>query len=234
MQLQPVADELWIYEGGTVSFYGFPFPTRMCVVRLPGDQLWIHSPEKLNSALQDELAALGRVAYLISPNKLHHLFLQQWLEAYPSASSYVAPGLVEKRRDLRFDRVLDDRAEEAWADQIGQALFRGSPVMEEVVFFHQASRTLILTDLIENFDPATLNAWQRLLARLAGILAPNGRTPIDWRASFRFGDRNQARTALQTMLDWQPENIILSHGQCIFGGGTTFLAESFSWLSRRG
>ncbi len=231
MPLQPVAEDLWIHEGSTVSFYGFPFPTRMCVIRLPGDRLWIHSPEQLDSALQAELSALGEVAHLISPNKLHHLFLAQWLEAYPSAISYAAPGLIGKRRDLRFDRELGEQAEEAWADRIGQTLFRGSPVMEEAVFFHRASRTLILTDLIENFDPATLTGWQRLLARFAGILAPEGRTPIDWRVSFRFGDRDRARAALQILLDWRPENIILSHGRCIFGGGTAFLAKSFAWLS---
>ncbi len=231
MQLQPVADDLWIYQGTTVPFYGFPFPTRMSVVRLAGDLLWIHSPEKLNDELRQELSALGRVAYLISPNKLHHLFLAEWLEAYPTAASYAAPGLIEKRPDLRFDGELRAAAESAWAERIEQTLFRGSRAMEEAVFLHKASRTLILTDLIENFEPASLKGWQRLLARVAGILAPNGRTPIDWRLTFRFGERDQARAALQTMLDWRPENIILSHGRCIFGDGTAFLAESFSWLS---
>ena len=91
--------------------------------RLPGGRLWIHSPEQLDSALQAELSALGEVAHLISPNKLHHLFLAQWLEAYPSAISYAAPGLIGKRRDLRFDRELGEQAEEAWADRIGRNNF---------------------------------------------------------------------------------------------------------------
>jgi hypothetical protein len=38
------------------------------------------------------------------------------------------------------------------------------------------------------------------------------------------------RKALKTMLDWQPRNIVPSHGRCIFGYGTEFLNESFSWL----
>jgi hypothetical protein len=230
MQLQQIADALWIYEGGSVSFYGFRFPTRMSVIRLPGDRLWIHSPEKLNDGLKEELSALGHVAYLISPNKLHHFFLDAWLEAFPAAKSYAAPGLIKKRPDLRFDVELCERAEDAWVDEIEQTLFRGSPLMVEAVFFHKASRTLILTDLIENFDPCTLNHWQRLVARLAGILAPNGRMPLDWRLSFRFGGRTQARAELARMLSWQPDNIILSHGRCIFADGTAFLTESFSWL----
>jgi hypothetical protein len=230
MQLQQLAEDLWIYEGSRVSFYGFPFPTRMSVIRLPGSRLWIHSPEKINHRLKEELFALGEVTYLISPNKLHHLFLESWLKIYPTARSYAAPGLLKKRPDLRFDVELCGRAENAWSDEIDQLLFCGSPLMEEVVFYHKASRTLILTDLIENFEPNTLNWWQWAVARWAGILAPKGRTPIDWRLTFRLGDRKQARSGLERMLSWKPENIILSHGRCIFGNGTAFLAESFSWL----
>jgi hypothetical protein len=233
MALQPVGEELWIHDGSEVSFYGFPFPTRMSVVRLPGGRLWIHSPEQLSAPLQAELAQLGTVSYLISPNKLHHLFLDQWLAAYPTARSYAAPGLAEKRRDLRFDAQLGENPEGAWEAEIDQLLFRGSRVMEEAVFFHRPSRTLLLTDLIENFDPATLNGWQQGVARLAGILAPHGKTPIDWRLTFHLGDKELARRALEEMLAWQPENIILSHGRCLFGGGTPFLADSFRWLLPR-
>jgi hypothetical protein len=234
MQLHQVAEALWIYEGCTVPFYGFPFPTRMSVISLPGNRLWIHSPEQINEGLKEELSALGHVSYLISPNKLHHLFLDAWLAAYPAARSYAAPGLKIKRPDLRFDDELSNQAEDAWADEIEQILFRGSLFMEEAVFFHKPSRSLILTDLIENFDPESLNRWQRFLARWAGILAPNGKTPLDWRLTFRFHGRTQALTSLERMLDWQPENIILSHGHCIFGNGASFLRESFSWLGRSG
>lgn len=231
MQLEPVGRNIWTYEGGEVSFYGFPFPTRMTVIQLPDNRLWIHSPEKLNEALQDELAALGEVRYLISPNKLHNLFLQEWLEAYPGAKSYSAPGLAKKRKDLRFDFELLDAAPGEWQDVIAQTIFRGSPAMEEAVFFHKPSSTLIVTDLIENFDPDTLNWWQKRLANFAGILSPHGKTPIDWRASFMFGDIQQARHSLQKILSWQPEQLILSHGECVLGGATKFLTESFHWLA---
>ncbi len=229
-QLERLTETLWIFQGTQVRFYGFPFTTRMTVIRLADQRLWIHSPEKLNKSLQAELSELGQVAYLISPNKLHHLFLDEWLEAYPNAKSYAAPGLVSKRQDLRFDTELTAEAEDEWSNEILQTLFKGSPLMEEVVFFHKQSKTLIVTDLIENVEAKDLSVWQRVVARLAGILAPNGQMPIDWRLSFHFGSRAEAREALSVMLDWKPENIILSHGNCIFGDAQSFLNESFSWL----
>ena len=229
MQLTKLDEHIWIYNGSTVKFFAFPYSTRMTVIQLRDGDLWIHSPEKLNKALQDELNNLSKVRYLISPNKLHHLFLLEWICAYPDAERYAAPGLAQKRRDIVFTKELSNQPEKEWEAEIDQVIFQGSAAMEEVVFFHLSSRTLILTDLIENFEPAVFNWWQKPFARATGILAPNGKTPIDWRASFVFG-KKKARAALDKMLQWQPANIVISHGECVFGNGKEFLERSFSWL----
>ena len=229
MQLKEVDEHIWIYDGDTVNFHGFPFSTRMTVVRLPNGYLWIHSPEKLNNALKEELAALGKVEFIISPNKLHHLSLSEWLSVYPNAKYYAAPGLAKKRRDIKFTKQLSNYSEKEWEDDIEQIIFQGSPLMEEVVFFHVSSKTLILTDLIENFSPSTFNWWQKPIASLSGILSPYGKTPIDWRLSFLFG-KKKARIALNKMIGWRPNNIIISHGEYIIGNGYEFLDRSFRWL----
>lgn len=231
-KLLKISSEIWIYEGSTVSFYGFPFPTRMTVIKLHNGDLWIHSPEKLTDELRQELAALGTIKHLVSPNKLHHLFLPEWKVAYPDAINYAAPGLSRKRRDFQFDVELSSQPEAPWQDEIDQVIFTGSPVMEEVVFFHRPSQTLILTDLIENFKPETLTWFQRKLAAFVGILSPTGKMPIDWRISFLFGSKAKARESLNIMLNWAPKHIVLSHGECIFDQGTAFLRTSFSWLTQ--
>lgn len=154
------------------------------------------------------------------------MFLTQWTRRYPKAKSYAAPGLVHKRPDVAFDAELGDQPEPDWDREIDQLVFRGSFVMEDAVFFHKASRTLILTDLIENFPESHLHGWKLRVARMAGIIAPNGRTPLDWRLTFL--GRRTAKACLAQMLRWQPRNIIVSHGECVFGGGTEFLARSFN------
>lgn len=232
MQLKQFGINIWICEGSKVNFYGFPFTTRMTVVRLPDGKLWIHSPEQLNDELQDELSALGEVRYLVSPNKLHHLFLTEWISAYPHATKYSAPGLPEKRKDIKFDFDLTDAPVAEWGGEIDQTVFYGSPVMEEVVFCHKPSKTLILTDLIENFSPSSLNWWHRGLAKVTGILSPNGKMPIDWRLSFAFGDKQRARDSLGVIMNWDFENIILAHGECVLGDGREYFTRSFEWLSK--
>ncbi len=230
MLLKPVGERIWTCDGATVSFYGFPYTTRMTVILLDEKHLWVHSPERLSPELQAELAGLGEVRWLISPNKLHHLYLADWLVAYPQARNHAAPGLIKKRPDIPFRAELQDWPEPDWQSDIDQAIFAGSPVMQEVVFFHRPSRSLILTDLIENFPSDHFHGWQRWLARFAGILAPHGKTPLDWRITFLFG-KARARKTLRKMLDWQPDNIILAHGECIFGNGQAFVQRAFRWLN---
>lgn len=229
MLLKEIDRHIWIYEGSTVNFYGLPYSTRMTVIKLSNGNLWIHSPEKLNEELKEELGTLGKVEHLIFPNKLHHLFLPEWLAAYPDAKCYASPGLIAKRQDIEFTKELSNIPEKEWVDEIEQTVFKGSPLLEEVVFFHIKSKTLILTDLIENFNSAVFNWWQKPIAWLAGILSPNGKTPLDWRMSFLFG-KAKARVALDIMLAWKPKNIIISHGECIFENGFEFLIRSFKWV----
>ncbi len=226
--LIPVAPEIWIAEGEPVPFFTIPYPTRMAIVRLASGELWVWSPIQLHAELVEHLSALGRVRHLVAPNKLHHLFLSDWARAYPDALLYAPPGLARKRRDLHFHASLGDRPEPAWAADIDQLIFHGSLVLDEVVFFHRRSRSLIVCDLIQKFEPASLGAFQRLLMRLDGMLGPDGSTPREWRLS--FWNRRAARSALRKALCWNPERIVIAHGTSVRAGGREALARSMRWL----
>ena len=83
--LEQVHDALWVAEGEIVSFFGIAYPTRSVIARLENGDLWIWSPVKLTENLRAEVDRLGSVRHLVSPNKLHHLYLQEWKAAYPEA-----------------------------------------------------------------------------------------------------------------------------------------------------
>lgn len=229
--LRELAKNLWLAEGPVVRFFGMPFPTRMVVVRLSGARLWVHSPIRLDADLRREIEKLGRVTYLISPNKIHHLFMGEWKSVWPDALLYASPFLRQRRADLEFDADLLDTPDPAWAEEIDQVIIRGSRVLEEAVFLHRASRTLILGDLIENFPPDSLGFFMRLLARWGRVLAPHGETPRDLRATYR--DRARARQGLQTVLDWQPRRVVMCHGEWLEGERVRpFLENAFAWAWR--
>lgn len=222
---------IWIGEGPVVPFFGFPYPTRMALVRLSDGGLFVWSPTALSVALKREVDALGPVRHLVSPNVIHHLFLGEWKSAYPEARLYASPGLRKKRRDLAFDAELGDSPPPEWAADIDQVLVLGSFAMTEVVFFHHASRTAIFADLIENFPRDWFKGWRGLVARLDGIVAPNPGAPREWRASFI--NRRAAHAALDRILAWPIERVLIAHGEPATTNGAAFVRRAFVWLLGR-
>ncbi|WOT06835.1 DUF4336 domain-containing protein [Shewanella youngdeokensis] len=227
--MQEIASNIWVFEGEYVPFLRFPFTTRMTVIRLSSGDLWVHSPIKITSTLQKQIDQLGLVKYLIAPNQLHHLFMSEWQLAYPNAISYGTDGVIKKRTDLKFEYSFNQPRHSVWSADVEELLFTGSALMQECVFFHKHSGVLIVTDLIENFTGDDFNCCQRLVAKGVGILAPNGKMPLDWRLSFIF-NLGEARRHLSVILSWQPKIIVMSHGQIIEQDAESFLKRSFSWL----
>ena len=59
--LQPFGPSLYVVDGSTVSFMGFPYPTRMALARLADGGVWVWSPVALTDGLADAVAAVGPV-----------------------------------------------------------------------------------------------------------------------------------------------------------------------------
>ena len=226
--LEQFGPDLYVADGPVVSFFGFPYPTRMAVVRLLDGNVWVWSPIALTPALIDEVHRIGPVRYIVSPNKLHHLFLQEWVDHWPTARLYAPPGLARKKPALHFHGELGDEPGSPWAGEIDQVVFRGSFALAEVAFFHRDSRTAIMGDLVQRFSDADVVGWKGLVMRLGGLVGERGGTPRDWRASFlRHGP---ARAALQKVLEWNPERLLVAHGRCAQHGATEIIQAALSWI----
>lgn len=232
-----VAADVWVVDGPVVRFglgpFTMPFPTRMTVIRLAGPALLVHSPTQLTPALRSAVAELGPVRWIVGPNRIHYVSIPEWHAAFPDADVYLAPRIREQaagRADLDFPtKELAAAAGYPWDADITTLPVEGA-YMTEFEFFHRRSRTLVLTDLIENFEAGKLPSWPlRLLARLGGVVDPHGSMPRDMRASFR-GNRRALRAAVETMIAWQPERIILAHGRWYEKDGAAELRRAFAWL----
>ena len=226
--LTPFGPSLYVAEGPTVSFFGFPYPTRMAVARLSDGSAWVWSPIALTPELAEDVQSIGPVRHIVSPNKLHHLFLQEWANRWPDARLYAPPGLARRVPALHFDAELDDRPNPSWEADIDQVVFRGSFAMSEVTFFHRASRTAIVADLIQRFPEESMSGWKGMVMRFGGLVGERGSTPIDWRTSFlRHGP---ARVALKKVLEWNPERLLIAHGMCAQAGAAGIIAAALSWI----
>ncbi len=205
-----LAPEIWhATHNFTVNL--MPVTSRMTVVRLAGNGLWLHSPIPLDKRLLSELAALGEVRAIVAPNKAHHLFLTPCAAAFPNAVVYGAPGLAKKRPELPSLLELPPTIVSDWAEQLDQIFVEGIPLMNECVWFHRASATLIATDLVQFWDGEL--AWSaKLYARLTGVRAALA-VPYTVRALVR--DRAAARRSAERILKWPIQRIVMAHNAVI-------------------
>ena len=235
--LKPVAEAVWIVDGPVIRFgylgLRFPFPTRMTVVRLADGGLWVHSPTELSPSLESEINSLGSVKHLIAPNCIHYWWLGDWAEAFPGAVTYAAPGVRKQARSRKrfagYDADLARGAAYPWSGEIEMLLVPGS-YLTEAVFFHVSTRTLILTDLIQNYERSKIaNPFFRFMSRLSGAVHPDGKMPVDLRSTF-LRHREQMGKAVRTMISWSPERIIIAHGRWHETNAVAELKRAFRWL----
>ena len=229
---KPFADEVWIVDGPEIRMdYGpasMPFPTRMTVVRLASGGLWVHSPIAPNAGLFAAIEALGPVRHLVAPNSLHYWYMADWLERYPEAVSHAAPGLDKAKRAFRIDHVLETGRTGEWSSEIACVVVPGTSVTE-AVFFVRAAKVAVLTDLIENFEPARVR--KRLLRWLIRLGRADGSTPLDMRATY-FPRRQQVAAAVTEILDWPAEKVVMAHGRPYECDGAEELRRALRWAMR--
>ena len=138
--------------------------------------LLVHSPVYLDDELKRLLNDLGEVRHVISPNYEHVKYASQWAENYPSACIWGCPGLSEREPDCRWTGEIPFGARppgfssskgkadgmdysKMWDWNLVQPLhidtevnpFTGKPFFNEVVFFHEPSKSLLFTDFYWNY-----------------------------------------------------------------------------------
>ncbi|MFM0562184.1 DUF4336 domain-containing protein [Paraburkholderia sediminicola] len=238
--MKEVAQDVWVVDGPAIRFgvpcFRMAFPTRMTIVRTPGRKLFIHSPTRLTASLEAAVAQVGTPRWLIGPNRLHLRWLQDWAAAYPDALVYSAPGGEDKMSYPRGKHrlPLNGITDYEWEPDLATLPVAGRH-FTEIVFFHRSSRTLILTDLIENFEVERLDSRvARVLTLVGGVRHPDGQMPRDMRLLFALpSNRNDLKLAVEKMIGWDPERVILAHGRWYDTEGTAELRRAFRWLIRQ-
>jgi hypothetical protein len=208
-----------------LRFAGLEVGMRMSVVRLGGGELLLYSPVRLDPGLRAELDALGKVRFVVAPNRFHHLFAGEAAAAYPDAELYGAPGLDRKRADLDFRGMLGDEAPPGWAGQLEQCFVGGFPLINEVVLFHPPSRTLLVCDLAFHVGPEQPLST-RLFLRLGGVRG-FGPTYLE---RLLARDRAAARRSFERILAWDFERVVVAHGGVLESGGREALRAAYAWL----
>ena len=222
--LSPITDGIWHVQR-RFSIMGIPASSRMTVVRLHDGGLWLHSPVRLDDALRQQIDALGPVRHIVAPNQFHHLFAPAWAKAYPQARCHAAPGLGRKVSALANWEVLNEQ-DSPWQSDLDQCLLQGMPAVNEFVWLHRASGTLILTDSAQ-WMPHPLDWRDRLFARLMGVHQSLAVSRLFRNA---IKDRQALRASFEQVLTWDFDRVVLGHEVVIDAHGKGLLQQALQRL----
>ena len=223
--LREIADGLWAARQDH-RMMGLHLGTRMSVLRLPDGSILLYSPIDLTEELREEVDALGRVSHVVMPNAFHHLYAGPWIEAYPEATTHGPASLRDKRPDLRIDQTLSATPHPDWEGSLIPHPIDGC-LLEETVFVHPATRTVVSVDLTENF-PSCDHFFTRQYLRVNGALGKVG-----WPRVLRpvYRDRRAARRSIDALLEHDFERVVIAHGDIIETGGPDAVRRTFEgWL----
>lgn len=236
--IEYIQDNIWVAQQPLV-WHGQQFATRMTVIRIDknDDELLVYSPIHLTDEIKRSIDSLGRVAYLVAPNCLHHLFVKEWTAQYPNCRVFAGEELLQRRLDLAAlphltrlgkpeefyhpNRLLSDTKD------IEYVIFNGHAVLNEIVLFHRPSATLILSDMIENFSSLDM-PWKSRLSLSVILMLDRPAPPNDWKLSVR--DKEAIRNTILAILSWNFNRIIIAHGRLIEKDARQIFQDAFAFV----
>lgn len=215
--LREIDKNIWVAEQ-PFRYFGLHIGTRMTVIRLANRELVVISPIRVNEAAVRQLSDLGQVRHIVAPNLYHYLFAAEFKAFYPNATFWAAPGLDTKQPELPIDEIISSDSSRQW-DELETILFdgfktlslSGFDALNECVFFHPASRTLILTDtafhldesfpLLTQFASKVTGGYKQLSPSLLEKIATT--------------EKESVKRSVEKVLHWDFERVIMAHGSII-------------------
>lgn len=232
--LRQIDQDIWVAEQ-PMRYFGLSVGARMTAIRLQNREIVVISPIQMTEALIAQLDDIGTVAYIIAPNLYHYFFAADFKARYSTATFWAAPGLKEKRPELPIDYVIEPITVDASGSELWNCLdfslfegFRtlgatGIDRLNECVFFHRDSRTLIITDTAFHFDDS-FPLLTRLATKMGGgykTLSPSVLEKIATR------DKAKIKQSVNKVLEWDFERVIMAHGSIIETNGRELFRRGY-------
>jgi Domain of unknown function (DUF4336) len=207
---------MWAHED-SMPMLGTRLALRMTIVKLSDDSLWIGTPTPHNQQLQNRIAEMGEVKYIVASSNGHNLFLEEWQSAFPEAAMYVAARIPSKRPNLKGCTLLRDLDNTPWQGDLEMLPMDGAPFFDEHMFYHGRSKTLLVTDFFQNYTGVRQKGLGNIITKL--ILEPIGfkgkclAPPL--KTKFAVKDKQALRASLDRLWDLDIERIVPAHGDIL-------------------
>ena len=209
--MRQIAQDIWELTY-PLSLLGFQVGRRVTLMRLASGRLVILSTAAFKPDDVEAMRALGEPSFLLEATKAHDSFAAAGRAAFPDIP-YLVPAGFPKTAALRAAPL--ETAPSEWEGELAIRKIEGMPWVQEHVFFHKPSRTLIVADLLFNFaESSRLTQFvARHFMRLPDLVGMS----VAFRMMIR--DRDAFRRSLEDILQWDFDRIVVGHGAIIKSNG---------------
>lgn len=218
-----IADGVWVISY-QFSNKGMQVSTRMTVIRLADGSLFAHSAVPLTAEQKAELDSLGPLRHIVAPSALHHLFVPALAQLYPQAVLYGPQAVLRKHPELPQMQLIPRDESAPWAGQLQCLHVDGIPMLQESMWFHPASGSLIATDILQ--------CWQGPLSlpvRLyLGLTGGHERLTVPRTVRLLVKDKAALRASIEPIENWPVQRVILLHNSVIDSQPRQRLREALS------
>lgn len=174
----------------------------------------------------EQLESLDHVTDIVAPNLYHCAGIKKASKVFPDAKLWGPLAADKVKPNIQWEDIL---TEQSWPyqNELQMLMIEGMPKVNEVVFLHKETKSLIVTDLCFNMvDVKGFGAW--IILKLFGTYKKLAISKFFLNGS---KDKTATKQSLDRLLSFDFENIIVSHGENVIGGGKEKLKEA---LSERG
>ncbi|PTY04489.1 hypothetical protein DB346_03375 [Verrucomicrobia bacterium LW23] len=225
--MQELAPDLWI-KHFPLRLLGGEQGRVVTVIRLTSGRaagrLIIHSTAPFGAGDVAEITALGTPGWLVDATLMHDTYAQAGRRAFADIP-YLAPAGFAARAGVATQPLLPVPAE--WGDEVRVLRLAGMPALQEHAFFHVPSRTLIVTDLIFNFEETT--GWARFVHRW--LMGVQHQPDMGRLFPLMIRDRKAFNESITELMRWDFNRIIVGHHKPIETDGRRLLREA---MARKG
>lgn len=223
--LRKLDKDLWVIDHALTITGGIRIGTRTTLIRLSDGNIFAHAPGPTDDGDHIEIDKLGNITQIVAPNLFHNMNVADWVSRYGGATCHAPATFDTKVPGLPYETLSDD-VPAAWSADIDQVFVQGAPQINETVFFHRATRTLLLTDLCFNM----LHSESLITRVLMRVMGGYGHFGPSYLARTFMRDKNAIRRVIDRILEWDFDRVTVTHGQVLETGGRAKLEQAFAWL----
>ncbi len=186
-------------------------PVRSVAITLENSKQILLSPGSNLKSSDFEL--LDNVTDIIAPNLFHSGGILNATSYFKSSTIWGSPGCSTLKPNIKWDKELS-LINWDFKDEFQLHLIEGMPKVNEFIFYHPKSKSLIVTDFCFNLDNVT-GLGPKIILSLFDTYKKFGISKFFLKF---IKDDLKFKKSVNELFNFDFDNIIVSHGSNIIGG----------------